>query len=65
VVFRRLPLGGYRLTATDTDWTRGQGLEIAGPIGALLLLLTGRTAALEQLTGEGADALHSTVSRSV
>ncbi|HEX6248545.1 MAG TPA: maleylpyruvate isomerase family mycothiol-dependent enzyme, partial [Nocardioidaceae bacterium] len=46
----RLPLDGYRLTATDTDWTRGQGPEVAGPIGALLLLLTGRSAALEQLT---------------
>jgi uncharacterized protein (TIGR03083 family) len=65
MVFRRLPLDGYRLTATDTDWTRGQGPEIAGPIGALLLLLTGRSAALEQLTGEGADALRSAASRSV
>lgn len=64
-VFRRLPLDGYRLTATDTDWTRGQGPEIAGPIGALLLLLTGRSAALEQVTGEGADALRSSASRSV
>jgi uncharacterized protein (TIGR03083 family) len=62
-VSRRLPLDGYRLNATDTDWTRGQGPEIAGPIGALLLLLTGRPAALGQLTGEGADALRSTVSR--
>ena len=65
MVFRRLPLEGYRLTATDTDWTRGQGPEVAGPIGALLLLLTGRDAALEHLTGEGADALRSVVSRSV
>ena len=65
MVFRRLPLDGYRLTATDTDWTRGQGPEVAGPIGALLLLLTGRDAALEHLTGDGADALRSVVSRSV
>ena len=65
MVFRRLPLDGYRLTATDTDWTRGHGPEIAGPIGALLLLLTGREAALEQLTGEGADALRSVVTRSM
>lgn len=62
-VFRRIPLDGYRLTATDTDWTRGEGREIAGAIGALLLLLTGRSAALEQLTGEGADALRSAASR--
>ena len=64
-VFDRIPLAGYRLTATDTDWTRGQGPEIAGPISALLLLLTGRSAALAQLTGEGADALRSAASRPV
>lgn len=62
-VNRRLPLDGFRLTATDTSWTRGQGPEVAGPIGALLLLLTGRSAALEQVTGEGADALRSAASR--
>jgi len=59
-VFRRLPLDDYQLTATDTNWTRGEGPKITGPIGALLLLLTGRTAALDQLTGEGAHALRST-----
>jgi hypothetical protein len=64
-VFRRLPLDGYRLTATDTDWARGQGPEIEGPIGALLLLLTGRSAALDRLAGEGADTLRHTVLRSV
>jgi uncharacterized protein (TIGR03083 family) len=58
-VNRRLPLDGYRLLATDISWTRGQGPEVAGPIGALLLLLTGRDAALEQLTGDGADELRS------
>ncbi len=64
-VFDRIPLTGYRLRATDTNWTRGQGLELAGPISALLLLLTGRSAALAQLTGEGANALRSTTSRPV
>lgn len=56
-VNRRLPLNGYQLRATDVNWSRGQGSDITGPIGAILLLLTGRPAALEQLTGEGADAL--------
>ena len=59
LVNRRLPLDGYRLVATDTRWTRGQGADVAGPIGALVLLLTGRDAALEQLTGDGADDLRS------
>lgn len=58
-VFRTVPLDGYRLTATDTDWMRGEGPEVAGPIGALLLLLTGRTVALERLSGDGADALRA------
>lgn len=59
-VNRRLPLDGYQLRATDTDWIRGQGPDVSGPIGAILLLLTGRTAALGQLAGEGADVLRST-----
>jgi uncharacterized protein (TIGR03083 family) len=59
-VNRRLPWASCRLTATDADWSRGQGPEVTGPIGAILLLLTGRTAALEQLAGEGANALRPT-----
>jgi uncharacterized protein (TIGR03083 family) len=58
-VNRRLPLDGLRLTATDVDWERGHGMEVVGPIGALLLLLTGRPAALARLSGEGADALRA------
>jgi uncharacterized protein (TIGR03083 family) len=58
-VNHRIPLDGYRLTATDTDWARGQGPEIAGPVGAILLLLTGRSVALDRLTGRGAEALRS------
>ncbi len=56
-VFHPLPLDGYRLTATDVDWVQGDGPDVTGPVGALLLLLTGRSAALAQLTGDGADAL--------
>lgn len=63
-VFRRLPLDGYRLTVTDIDWTRGHGPEVAGPVGALLLLLTGRDVALEQLAGEGVEALRAAAASS-
>lgn len=38
-------LRGLEPVATDTGWTAGHGAEIRGPIDALLLLLTGRTAA--------------------
>jgi len=53
----RKKLAGYRLIATDTDWIAGQGQEVTGPISALLLLLTGRTAALADLSGPGAATL--------
>jgi uncharacterized protein (TIGR03083 family) len=58
-VFDTIPLQGFRLTATDVPWSVGQGREIHGPIAALLLLLTGRLAALPQLGGDGADSLRT------
>ncbi|GGN31063.1 uncharacterized protein (TIGR03083 family) [Actinoplanes campanulatus] len=48
---------GLRLTATDVEWTHGDGPEARGPIAALLLVVTGRTIALPQLTGPGAELL--------
>ena len=53
----RKKLAGYRLVADDAPWAAGQGHEISGPVGALLLLLTGRPAALPQLSGPGAAGL--------
>lgn len=49
---------GLRLTATDVEWTVGDGAEVRGPIQVLLLLLTGRTgAALPELIGPGVQRL--------
>jgi hypothetical protein len=53
----RKKLAVYRLVADDARWAAGQGHEVCGPIGALLLLLTGRAAALPQLSGSGAVGL--------
>ncbi|WP_206340234.1 maleylpyruvate isomerase family mycothiol-dependent enzyme [Blastococcus litoris] len=54
----RRRLRGTRLVATDVDWTAGDGLEIRGPVQALLLLLTGRTeAAAPHLTGPALEQL--------
>ncbi len=47
----------YCLAATDVSWTAGTGLDVRGPAGALLLLITGRSAALPLLDGEGVAAL--------
>jgi hypothetical protein len=60
----RKKLAGYRLVADDVPWAAGQGRQISGPIGALLLLLTGRPAALPQLSGPGADDLRKLLSGS-
>lgn len=53
----RKRLVGFRLAATDADWTVGSGAPIEGPIAGLLLLVTGRYAALDELAGEGVGAL--------
>jgi uncharacterized protein (TIGR03083 family) len=55
----RRRLGGMRLVATDADWSVGSGSTVEGPIAALLLLVTGRTARLTELTGPGADQLRA------
>jgi uncharacterized protein (TIGR03083 family) len=48
---------GFRFAATDVPWCAGRGLTVEGPMEALLLLVTGRTAGLHRLTGEGAPVL--------
>ena len=51
-------LRGVRVVATDTDWSAGTGVELRGPIGMLLLLLTGRTAtAMPHLSGPGVHTI--------
>jgi uncharacterized protein (TIGR03083 family) len=53
----RRRLRGLRLAATDVPWSVGDGPAVEGPIAALLLLMTGRDAALDELTGPGVRAL--------
>ncbi|MFE9651136.1 maleylpyruvate isomerase family mycothiol-dependent enzyme [Streptomyces sp. NPDC006365] len=55
----RRRLRGYRLVATDVSWSAGSGAVISGPIATLLLLASGRHAALSQLAGPGATALRT------
>ena len=59
----RRRLEGFRLVATDHVWTAGEGSRVEGPVGALLLLVTGRTAVLPQLSGPGAPELRARLSR--
>lgn len=54
----RRRLYGLQLVADDADWTVGSGLRVEAPVEALLLVLTGRTAAvLHRLRGPGAAHL--------
>jgi uncharacterized protein (TIGR03083 family) len=50
---------GLTLQATDTDWSHGSGPVVAGPARALMLATTGRTAALDELSGPGVEILRS------
>jgi uncharacterized protein (TIGR03083 family) len=50
-------IAGVRLTATDTTWTHGEGPEASGPAIALVMAMTGRRPALEDLTGPGVSVL--------
>ncbi len=48
---------GVMLRATDVDWAHGSGPEVAGPILAILMAMTGREAALDDLSGAGVAIL--------
>jgi hypothetical protein len=50
---------GIRAIANDADWSAGAGLDVIGPIEALVLTLAGRFAAVDQLQGEGSAALRN------
>lgn len=56
-------MAGLRLTATDVDWSHGEGPELRGPIAALLLTAAGRPALRDQLTGPGSASLELDRSR--
>jgi uncharacterized protein (TIGR03083 family) len=45
----------FRPVATDASWEVGSGPRPAGPMTAILLVLTGRAAGAARLSGDGAD----------
>ena len=50
-------LRGVRLVASDTEWSRGDGEQVCGPVAALALLSTGRRVGSEELSGPGVSVL--------
>jgi len=55
-------IAGLTMTATDTDWSTGSGPEVRGPMLSLVMAMTGRSAALADLSGEGLDTLRARMS---
>lgn len=50
---------GLKLTATDIDWSAGEGAEVSGPAASLIIALCGRKAGLDELTGDGVEMLRA------
>ena len=50
---------GLTLNASDMEWSAGSGPEVAGPLASIILAITGRAAALDDLCGDGLDTLRS------
>jgi uncharacterized protein (TIGR03083 family) len=50
-------IAGARLRATDTDWQYGNGPLVSGPVLALVMAMTGRKVALDDLSGDGVTVL--------
>jgi uncharacterized protein (TIGR03083 family) len=53
----RRRIAGLSFAATDLDWSAGTGPLLSGPAEALMMALTGRTVALDDLDGPGAPVL--------
>ena len=52
-------IAGLTLTATDVAWSCGNGPEVRGRAEALIMMMAGRSVALDDLSGEGKAALVS------
>ena len=50
-------MGRVRIMAADADVTLGDGPRVSGPALSLLLAITGRPVALDDLDGPGVAAL--------
>jgi uncharacterized protein (TIGR03083 family) len=50
-------IAGLALAATDADWATGAGPEVKGPALSLVMAMTGRSAALDDLSGDGLATL--------
>lgn len=52
-------IAGLRISATDADWSHGDGPLVEGPAQYLALAITGRKSALDHVSGDGVDTLRA------
>jgi uncharacterized protein (TIGR03083 family) len=52
-------IAGLRMSATDSDWSAGDGPTVEGQLDSLILVMAGRTTPLEDLWGEGSQILQT------
>jgi hypothetical protein len=52
-------IAGLRMSATDADWSAGDGPCVEGPLASLILVMAGREAPLKDLSGAGTPTLRA------
>jgi uncharacterized protein (TIGR03083 family) len=57
IVGAKKRISGVTLQATDADWSHGRGPTVSGPVLSLVLAMTGRPDALDELAGDGVAVL--------
>lgn len=58
-------LDGLALSASDADWTFGNGAPVVGSASALITTLAGRSVALDELSGDGAVSVRERLAAGV
>jgi uncharacterized protein (TIGR03083 family) len=56
-------IAGLTLTATDVDWSSGDGPEVRGPAEPLLMAMVGRRGITPELSGAGVEVLAARIAR--
>jgi uncharacterized protein (TIGR03083 family) len=59
VVGAKKRVAGLSLQATDASWSNGSGPTVSGPAHSLLMAMTGRASAVDDLEGDGVETLRS------
>ena len=63
VVTKPAWIANLRFISTDLDWSAGTGPEIKGAADAIIMALGGRTAVLDELSGDGVAVLRERIAQ--